>query len=57
MPSKTEKNCLLVLFRLLLRRREPFETLQQLLLGHPLHRHFGVVGLQTVFWLPNMPIS
>lgn len=20
-------------------------------------RHFGVVGLQTVFWLPNSPIS
>ena len=37
----------LVLFRLLFRRRQAFEALQQLFLGHALDRNFGVVGIDA----------
>src|SRR5882757_11233079 len=38
---------LLVLFGLLLGRREALEALEQLFLGHPLDRNFGVVGIDA----------
>src|SRR5258708_3864610 len=38
---------LLVLFGLLFRRRQAFEALQKLLLGHALNRDLGVVGIDA----------
>ena len=37
----------LVLFGLLFRRRQAFEALQKLLLGHALDRDLGVVGIDA----------
>jgi len=38
---------LLVLFGLLFRRRQAFEALQKLLLGHALDRDLGIVGIDA----------
>src|SRR5207237_4344148 len=38
---------LLVLLGLLLRRREAFEALQELLFGHALNGNFGIVGIDA----------
>ncbi len=43
----TKPTGLFVLFGLLFRRRQAFETLQEFLLGHPLDGYIGVVGVDA----------
>src|ERR1700741_5287673 len=46
LSPKTKRN-LLVLFGLLFRRSQALQALQKLLLGHPLDRNLGVVGIDA----------
>ena len=46
-PRDPMRTILLVLFGLLFRRRQAFQTLEQLFLGHALDSNFGVVGIDA----------
>src|SRR5262249_49559304 len=46
---------LFLLLRLLLRRSEPLEALEQLFFGHAIDRHLGIVGIDGAAGRPDNP--